>query len=888
MTISYASEVPNGSAFGCFWRILIKWRGSVYKLIWRELLVYLFAYYFINFIYRYALNEEQQRIFEKIRYYFGNSSESIPMSFVLGFYVSLVVKRWWEQYKLLPWPDNLALFISAAIPGNDERGRLMRRNIVRYAVLAYVITLQRISLRVKRRFPSLQHIVDVGLMMESEKKIFEMMNKKAGMSKYWMPLVWATNIINRARKEQLITSDHVVQTLLVELSDIRKKLGGLIGYDTVCVPLVYTQVVTLSLYAYFFSALLGRQFISHSDSSVSGKYEVPDMYFPFFTALQFCFYVGWLKVAEVLINPFGEDDDDIELNWLIDRHIKAGYMIVDEMHEEHPELLKDQYWDEVVPKDLPYTVASEQYRKEEPKGSAEHYKVKSSDALYANVFMGTHVHGGPANRSNKQSHMQDDVYADYESVDTPLVERKSKNWLQRTITRMGSVRSSSTTYSSGGPAGGNFFTRNRHNSVYSSPENPLQNAEAGIPGPPSAKQSFYERLRRKSMQGRGMRRQGTLTKLNSIPTSLKNRPRIPTPDVTKEVIDREQRLAVSASNVASIGAGIVGMPAAHATSYHNPASSVSSDVSVLQGQAVLLVNSPANIVQLSPIQEKTELGTPVGARQSAAQHLAHSVLPQSLKSGASVTAQVAAIPVTLSALSQLVSSPDSLSFANRHRQACINTIAPSQFGSPSQQVTATITELSSNASSATDDESQPNNASSVKPADKLPETADYTSCSPIIVDPQKLNTVAQSDWHVQNYKLIPMSPTKKSKTVESNSHSKARRSTSLPGATSTSMVDQIREDRSMSLPHTIVSPPSEKVSTTADVELTQPPPFASTLLKPTDTDDEPRQRSGSFNQPTTTPKIVEENARKISLNDRLNFLDKSTNGPTDQRSEVYV
>lgn len=61
---------------------------------------------------------ELNRIFEKLRQYFGAQSESIPMSFVLGFYVSLIVKRWWEQYKLLPWPDTLALFISAAIPEN--------------------------------------------------------------------------------------------------------------------------------------------------------------------------------------------------------------------------------------------------------------------------------------------------------------------------------------------------------------------------------------------------------------------------------------------------------------------------------------------------------------------------------------------------------------------------------------------------------------------------------------------------------------------------------------------------------------------------------------------------------------------------------------------------
>ena len=83
----------------------------------------------------------------------------------------------------------------------QEIGRLMRRNIMRYMVLSYVITLQRISLRVKRRFPGWQHLVDAGLMLESERKIFEIMDSKSPMSKYWMPLVWATNIINRARKD---------------------------------------------------------------------------------------------------------------------------------------------------------------------------------------------------------------------------------------------------------------------------------------------------------------------------------------------------------------------------------------------------------------------------------------------------------------------------------------------------------------------------------------------------------------------------------------------------------------------------------------------------------------------------------------------------------------
>ena len=54
------------------------------------------------------------------------------------------------------------------------------------------------------------------------------------------------------------------------------------------------------------------------------------MFFPVFTVLEFISYMGWIKVAETLLNPFGDDDEDFQINYIINRNLQVSYLIVDE------------------------------------------------------------------------------------------------------------------------------------------------------------------------------------------------------------------------------------------------------------------------------------------------------------------------------------------------------------------------------------------------------------------------------------------------------------------------------------------------------------------------------------------------------------------------------
>ena len=111
--------------------------------------------------------------------YCNKNLKSVPLTFMLGFYVSLIVSRWWKQYELLPWPDSFGMMVTGLYnTGGDKKGRMMRRNIIRYITLSYCIALRTVSFRLKKRFPTMEHLVDVGIMREDELEEFRRLDGK--------------------------------------------------------------------------------------------------------------------------------------------------------------------------------------------------------------------------------------------------------------------------------------------------------------------------------------------------------------------------------------------------------------------------------------------------------------------------------------------------------------------------------------------------------------------------------------------------------------------------------------------------------------------------------------------------------------------------------------
>ncbi|KAL3315406.1 hypothetical protein Ciccas_005962 [Cichlidogyrus casuarinus] len=333
------------------------------------------------------------RIFEELVKYCQNTKGSIQISFLLGFFVSGVIARWYQMFILIPWLNKISFTMMGGInPMDNNMPKQVRLTLMRYLNLAWILGMGQISDQIAGRFapkpsttnstskknkPSTisdpQHAsesqwlrdglenptIDTDketirdtlmalnddpivqgtykkLITESEIKAFEKIahssyakSRVPYILEYWVPLAWAVRVIQKAAIHNLISDAKLSFALIEEINKFRQQLQDLTIYSSIMIPLVYTQVVIIATYSYFLCEVFSTQFVKSHDDAK----KTMDFYFPLFSIFSFIFYMGWLKVVMCVMNPFGDDDEDFQTSTILDYNLTTSYRCV--TMEEH-------------------------------------------------------------------------------------------------------------------------------------------------------------------------------------------------------------------------------------------------------------------------------------------------------------------------------------------------------------------------------------------------------------------------------------------------------------------------------------------------------------------------------------------------------------------------
>lgn len=373
MTISYS---------GNFCRLLARWKGSVWRLVWKELTVFLFLYYVIRLFYTRLLpvfenGRFYQEQFETLAIMLDDSTKRLPLTFLLGFYVSNIVTRWWRQFECLPWPEDLLSVLSMVIPGKDEKSQMRRHAVARYLNLSSALVWREISSKIRRRYPTVHHLVESGLLTEKEYKLLDQISSEVKNVRWMAPLHWVQQIVLDEMKDGS-PPIALINQFVNELRQYRASLRKLFCHDWVCVPLVYTQVTSIATYAYFGFCLIARQYLNPAKHY---KYYEADFVLPLYTIVQFLFFVGWFKVGQDLMRPFGMDDDDIELDYIFERNVAASFAVVNRLQMlDYVPLEGDAFWGKDI-QCLPHTGLSCQTKQHRPVRHVRSYQPLNREDL---------------------------------------------------------------------------------------------------------------------------------------------------------------------------------------------------------------------------------------------------------------------------------------------------------------------------------------------------------------------------------------------------------------------------------------------------------------------------------------------------------------------------
>jgi hypothetical protein len=335
--------------------------SSIWNLIRTEFVIYICLFYFVGVVERMCPGDVSP--FFEIRIYTNAHMTRIPLAFVLSFYMGHIFTRWWAQFCALPSSTKLAHMVAQLDSSSADGHKLLR-----WLHASAAITFQSISPHFRENYPELGDLETDGLLTPKEADFLQGQPEGARSD---ICLGWFLSSVAEHSKKPGSTVN--INTAYGKVMDFGGSLSTLRSYHNQSVPLGYTQIVQACVYSYFLvsrfplSVLFWDAFMrSVLDPSLfdliwahcrhlgaiyqltlidrQQQQEGRDIglhwaceQLPFCTLLEFLVYIGWLKVATEMEDPFGDDESNFDCLQSLRSNQDNSMAIIDAAGTTHPD-----------------------------------------------------------------------------------------------------------------------------------------------------------------------------------------------------------------------------------------------------------------------------------------------------------------------------------------------------------------------------------------------------------------------------------------------------------------------------------------------------------------------------------------------------------------------
>ena len=235
------------------------------------------------------------------------------ITFVLGFFVATLMRRWWRKISRLPDITSVSMVLNTLVsakPDETEKAKKLKRTILRYCMLSYSLLMIEITRPNDKRkalivriqdwiwkpepnvsVVTMKDVIDKELLTPNEQRLFE----GKDLDKYWwIPMNWACKIVQA--NPEMIKAPKDVGTAL---GRYQHNLVTLLEYHLNPFPRICGQACHLGAWVYLL-------FSSFANQTSSGEYE---WYWEFLLVSQ-----GLWRHFKLLIQIFPESAIDFNNN----------------------------------------------------------------------------------------------------------------------------------------------------------------------------------------------------------------------------------------------------------------------------------------------------------------------------------------------------------------------------------------------------------------------------------------------------------------------------------------------------------------------------------------------------------------------------------------------